>query len=204
MLGAVVKIGPADHGKPMRLEDFAAAETQDGYLYELGRGVIVVSDIPKRRHGKQVELIRDNLSYYRAAHPGIIDSVFGGSECKFIIAGYESARHPDLAVYRFPPRELDAGEDLWAVWVPELVFEIVSPGSETRDYVEKREEYLAFGVQEYWIVDAAKEEVLILRRVGGRWQERVVRPQDLCRSAVLAGFEISALAIFEAARQIQD
>ena len=33
-----------------------------------------------------------------------------------------------------------------------------------RDYVEKREEYLALGVKEYWIVDAGKQQIVILRR----------------------------------------
>jgi len=201
MLGSIVKIGPADHGKPMRLEDFDHAETQEGYRYELGRGVIIVSDVPKRRHAKQVELLRDHLAFYRAEHPGIIDSILGGGECKFLIAGFESERHPDIAVYKVPPRELEDAEELWAVWVPELAFEIVSPSSEKRDYDEKPEEYLAFGVQEYWIVDAAKEEVRILRRVGGRWDKRIVRAPETCRSAVLPGFEISCQKIFDAAKQ---
>jgi Uma2 family endonuclease len=44
----------------------------------------------------------------------------------------------------------------------------VSPGSEVRDYEEKPEEYLAFGVREYWIFDADKETILVLVRKGKR------------------------------------
>lgn len=74
-----------------------------------------------------------------------------------------------------------------AVWIPEIVIEIVSPGSEQRDYEEKREEYLQFGVQEYWIVDAERQEVLILRRVGGRWREKIIRPPETYRTRLFAG-----------------
>ena len=41
-----IKIGPADHGRRMSLADFEHAEVQEGLLYELGRGVIIVSDVP--------------------------------------------------------------------------------------------------------------------------------------------------------------
>jgi Uma2 family endonuclease len=182
----------------MSLADFDHAEVQEGFLYELGRGVIVVSDVPKKRHLYQVQAIHDQLSAYKLSHPGRIHFITTGSECKILVTGYESERHPDLAVYKTPPPE--AEEDLWSIWFPEVVIEVVSLGSELRDYVEKREEYLAFGVHEYWIVDADKEEVLVLRRVGGRWRERVVKPPEIYRPAVLRGFELNCQLIFDAAK----
>jgi hypothetical protein len=39
-------IGPEDQGRRMSLAEFDHAEVRDGYLYELGRGVITVSDVP--------------------------------------------------------------------------------------------------------------------------------------------------------------
>jgi Uma2 family endonuclease len=45
----------------------------------------------------------------------------------------ESERHPDAAVYRTAP---DADED-WSSWIPEIVVEVMSPGSEARDYEQK-------------------------------------------------------------------
>ena len=167
MLKAAIKVGPADHGRHMSLAEFDHAEVQEGHLYELGRGVIVVSDVPKKRHLFQVLSIRDQLFAYKLAQPGRIQVIASGSECKILVAGYESERHPDLAIYKtLPPEE---GDDFWSTWIPELVIEVVSPGSELRDYQEKREEYLAFGVREYWIFDAGKQEMLVLQRVAGRW-----------------------------------
>jgi len=164
------KIGPKDHGRRMRLEDFDRAEGQPGHLYELGREVVTVVDVPNSRPFAQSRRMQADL---------------------------ESERHPDVAVYQTPPPE---GEDVWATWVPELVIEVVSPGSERRDYEEKREEYLRFGVKEYWIVDAEKEEVLVLRRSRGRWVEQIVSPPEIYRRRLLPGFCFDCAAVFQAAR----
>ena len=50
----LIKIGPADHGRPMSLAEFEHAKVQEGYLYELSRGIITVSDVPNRRHMLQL------------------------------------------------------------------------------------------------------------------------------------------------------
>jgi Uma2 family endonuclease len=197
MLKTAIKIGPADHGRKMSLAEFDHAEVQGGCLYELSRGVITVSDVPGPRHLLQVQAIRDQLVIYKASHPGQIQVIAGGSDCKILATGFESERPPDLAVYKTLPPE--TGADLWSTWIPELVIEVVSPGSEHRDYQEKREEYLAFGVHEYWIVDAERQEVLALRRVGGRWRERILRPPETYRTSVLPGFEFPCEPVFQAA-----
>lgn len=197
MTTQAIKIGPADHGRRMSLADFEHAEVQEGHLYELGRGVIVVSDVPNPVHLAQLLTIRRQFSAYEIAHPGRIYGVVGGAECKIALAALESERHPDLAIYKTP---FPAGEeDVWAVWIPEIVIEIVSSGSGHRDYEEKREEYLQFGIQEYWIVDAERQEVLILRRVGGRWREKIIRPPETHRTRLLPGFEFACAPVFEAA-----
>src|SRR5205807_8805910 len=51
------KIKPSDHGRRMSLADFEHAETVEGRLYELGRGVIIVSEVPNPPHLAQVTAI---------------------------------------------------------------------------------------------------------------------------------------------------
>lgn len=195
MAGITIVIGPQDHGKTMSLDDFGRAETQDGFLYELSRGIITASDVPNLRHMAQVDTLRQLLSEHRTKHPQQIYRIAAGNECKILITRLNSERHPDLAVYRLAPIDLD---DLWATWVPDLVVEVVSPGAEERDYVQKREEYLLFGISEYWIVDAERREVLVLRRRGGQWKERLLRPTDTYRTPLLPGFELPVALIFQA------
>ena len=190
-----IKVGPEDHGRRMSLADFDLAEVQEGYLYELSRGIITVSDVPGPRHFAQVDVLREQFYLYRAAHPGRIYRIGSGSECKLLVGDLESERHPDVLVYKTPPPT----ENTWSTWVPDLVIEVVSPGSQHRDYDEKREEYLAFGVKEYWIVDADEQEILALRRWGGRWRERYLRPGDVYEPRVLPGFQLDVAAVFRAA-----
>jgi Uma2 family endonuclease len=115
-----------------------------------------------------------------------------------LVTELQSERHADLAIYRFPP---DADEG-WATWIPEIVVEVVSHSSRHRDYEEKPEEYLQFGVREYWIVDAHKQEMLVYRRAGGRWASKVVRPGEIYKSPTLRGFELDVKPVFDAARAV--
>ncbi len=85
------------------------------------------------------------------------------------------------------------------MWIPELVVEVVSRGSEDRDYVEKRDEYLAFGVKEYWIIDAQRKQMLVLRRFRGRWKEQTVSPGDVYQTALLPGLRFDLDAVMQAA-----
>jgi Uma2 family endonuclease len=188
-------IGPSDHGRLMSLDEFDLAEGRDGSLYELSRGVITAVDVPGPRHLAQVNAIRRQLHAYDALKPGRIHTIASGGECKILIAGLESERHPDLAIYKTPPPD----EEIWSQWVPGIVVEVVSPSSRRRDYEEKPEEYLRFGVIEYWISDADRKELIVLRRSRGRWAWRTIRPPDLYRTRLLPGLEFACGSVFDAA-----
>ena len=121
-----------------------------------------------------------------------------GGGCKVLLSDLQSERHPDLSIYTEPP---PAAEDVWARWIAAIVLEIVSKGSELRDYFQKREEYLDFGIREYWILDAAKGEMLVLQRNGGAWTEHLVRPPKLYRTPLLPGFRFSCAKVFQAAKK---
>lgn len=191
-------ITPADHGRRMSLEEFEHAEAAEGHFFELGRGEITMVDVPGFPHMAQAEALRHQFSVYRVANPDKIYAVLSGAEGKLLVTDLQSERHPDLSLYRFPPEE----DDGWATWVPEIVVEVVSHSFRHRDYEEKPEEYLQFGVREYWIVDAHKGEMLAYRRAGGRWASRVVRPGEVYKCPTLRGFELDLKPIFDAARAV--
>lgn len=198
MTRVMTRIGPADHGRRMSLDEFDRAEGEAGYLYELSRGVITVVDVPKQKHIAQMAALRRQLWAYAVAHPGQIWDIAGGADCKILLSDLESERHPDLAIYRTPPPK---GQDVWSSWVPDLVIEVVSPGSEQRDYVEKREEYLAFGVKEYWVVDAARQEVLVLQRYRGKWKEQVVKQGAGYQTPLFPGLALDFTQVWQAAAE---
>jgi Uma2 family endonuclease len=171
----VTMLGPGDHGRRMSLDEFETAEGQAGYVYELGRGVVTVVDVPKPGHLEQMAAARNQFIAYQLANPRRLHMVAGGADCKILLADLESERHPDVAVYKTPPPS--AGDEVWSLWIPEVVIEIVSPGSEQRDYEEKPEEYFRFGVKEFWIIDAQRQEMLVLRRLRGKWSEQTLADQ---------------------------
>jgi Uma2 family endonuclease len=190
-----IAIGPADHGRRMTLDEFETARASEGRMYELSRGVVIVTDVPNPPHFKQVEKVRVAFDRYRADRPGVIAYVLPGSECKLLIEPTQSERHPDLAVYKTRPPLDDS--TVWSIWVPELVVEVVSPDSGERDYVEKPEDYLLFGVLEYWVVDPFKAVVTVYRRVGGRWRVQALKAGDRYTTPLLPGFDLDVAAVLQ-------
>jgi Uma2 family endonuclease len=159
-----------------------------------------VVEVPNPRHLAQLNALRRQLSAYDLAHSGVIHTIASGGECKLLVASTNSERHPDLAIYKSPP---PSGPDIWSTWVPEIVVEVVSPSSAERDYGEKREDYLAFGVLEYWIIDAERGEMLVLKRTRGEWAERILGGRGNYRTRVLPGFSLAVAPIFEAAEAVE-
>jgi Uma2 family endonuclease len=84
-----------------------------------------------------------------------------------------------------------------ACGVPDLVLEIISPGTREVDRGEKFSEYSRAGVLEYWIVDPEKRgiEVYILQ---GRVYELLLKaePGEKAHSKLLSGFKVSVEDIF--------
>jgi Uma2 family endonuclease len=56
-----------------------------------------------------------------------------------------------------------------------------------RDYEEKREEYLAVGVVEYWVIDRFRRRMVVYRSDGS---ERIVGPDESYETVLLPGFEV--------------
>ncbi len=187
---------PSDHGRRMAFQDFILCNFEDG-LYELARGVIVVTEVPGIHHGRIVTLTSDMFTFYNRDHPGWINYRATGSGCRIRLPGMRSDRHPDFAIYLQPPP--DDGPKIWTRWVPDLVVEIVSEGGEERDYVEKREEYLRAGVREYWILNPVTRILHALRRAGDVWEEATVASDASYRCPILPGLEFRPVDLFGAA-----
>jgi Uma2 family endonuclease len=177
-----LRIGPADHGRTITLQEFLEAEEEDGYRYELARGVLEVTEVSNDPHGAVVSNLYVAVARYRLDHPGYIYRYGGGHEFRFWLPGLVSGRNPDLAVVlRYAPKDRRGRR------LPALAAEVVSRSSIYRDYVTKREEYLAYGLLEYWIVNPIERKVTVLTRDGDVWAEQVVRDDQVIPSLVLPG-----------------
>jgi Uma2 family endonuclease len=71
---------------------------------------------------------------------------------------------------------------------PTIAVEFVSKSSRDRhrDYVEKRQQYAAVDVREYWVIDRLRRSMIIFRAD----QEIVIRAGGTYRTPLLPGFEL--------------
>ncbi len=182
MATVATRIGPADHGRKMTLEEFLEAEEVPGHRYELARGVVEVTEVPNDPHGQVVCNLYDVVSNYKRSNPGVILRYGGGNEFRLWMPGMVSGRNPDLSVVVRGTLKDQRGR-----FNPSLVAEVVSKGSIDRDYRAKREEYLAFGILEYWIIDLPARKLTLLVRDGDVWVERPCPEDQPIPSLVLRG-----------------
>lgn len=183
-----VRIGPKNHGTRMTLEEFARAEGQPGYIYELEKGVIVVVDVPGVPHAYVKQAVRNALVLYQASHPQCISLIAEGGDSALRMPEMQSERHPDISVYLTAP-PTDEPQP-WEYWIPEIVVEIVSESGADRDYHIKPDEYLKAGVRLYWIVDPRDRTVTVLTRRGDRWREQKLDATGVLKTSMLPDFEL--------------
>jgi len=182
MATITTRIGPADNGRKMTLGEFLETEDEPGHRSELARGVLEVTQVPNDPHGQVVFNIGTIVARYHAAHPGVILRAGGGNEFQLVLEEMGSGRNPDFSIVL-----KGAPKDYRGRRIPVLVAEVVSEGSVDRDYRAKREEYLAYGLLEYWIIDLMLQKMTLLVRHGDVWVERPCVEGQPIPSVVLPG-----------------
>jgi Uma2 family endonuclease len=80
---------------------------------------------------------------------------------------------------------------------PDLVVEVLSPGTRKRDRVFKAKQYARFGVREMWFADPDRKtvEVLVNTEHGFR-REALYTGHDVLRSPSLPGLEVPLTRVF--------
>jgi Uma2 family endonuclease len=191
-----LRIGPADHGRMMTLQEFMDAAEEPGYRYELARGVLEATEVPDDPHALIERLFVGRLRDYEKDHPGVFYRVGSSGSARSWLPGMVSGRNPDIAVV-LP----GAPKDLRGRRRAAMAIEIVSEGREAhdRDYVAKREEYLAYGLREYWIVDRFLRRVTVLLRDGDAWIERTFEGDSVATGPMPPRFAIRLGDIWSAA-----
>lgn len=180
------KLSAADEGLELSRDEYASADFTGPDRFERRAGRLVVNPPPGHDHHSTSDPIRDFLGAYRIAHPDLVEHVFGES---WASVDDGTDRLPDIAVYLNTPEK--RGQRI-PDRVPDLVFEVVSPGwaNRKRDYEEKREEYGRIGVLEYVIVDRFDQCVTVLTLGEDGYSEDILKPTDTYTTPLLPGLEI--------------
>jgi Uma2 family endonuclease len=113
--------------------------------------------------------------------------------------GEDRFREPDLVFvlqrnsHRIASRYWDGAD---------LVMEVVSEDGRDRDLIEKRRDYAEAGIAEYWIVDPRSLTITVLKLENGNYvtHSQAVSAGQV-QSAILPGFLVEAVAVFDAARK---
>lgn len=186
-------LGPEDDGRFVSAEEFASASFVEPWTYERVDGRLVVMSPEGEEHVDYSEPWRDALVLYkRLSRPDVVQKVVSNA---WIRVNDGTDRIGDIGVYLVPDGPVPPIPDR----VPDLMFEIVSPGrtSLDRDYVEKREEYHRLGVREYVIIDRFKKIVTVLTHGPGGYEEQILTLADAYRSPLLPGLEFPLAEAFE-------
>jgi Uma2 family endonuclease len=193
---ATVYLTPADHGRPITLEEFEHALGQEGYRYELIGGKVEVSPTPNFPHALTVEWLQRLLDRYARRHGEVINYV--SSHPRVFVPGEApvTAPEPDVAAYRGVPLD-EAPETIrWQDLKPVLVAEILSADAVDKDTVRNVELYLRVpSVREYWIIDgrvnARCPSMTVYRRRGRQWQRPIaVAAGDTYSTRLLPDFTL--------------
>jgi len=171
----------------------------DGILYELLDGLIVVRSSPTEPHQAVVLRLAVRLELFvddrgsGIVRMGPLDVVFDEY----------NATLPDILFVRADRAGILG--DTGCFGPPDLVVEALSPTSIQRDLVEKLGIYERGGIAHYWVVDVANERLHRFALVDGRYQEQSpLGRDDALVSPLFPGLHLPLRPIFAAAHQARE
>ena len=199
MATAVLKrtsvLRPDSAGIQMSPREFDRAEFVEGWRYELIDGVLVVMPPPLEAERDPNEELGHWLRTYQESNPQ--GSPLDKTLPEQTVQTRRNRRRADRVIWaglgRLPRRNE----------TPTIVAEFVSEGrrEQTRDYEEKRDEYMEVDVQEYWIIDRFERIMTVYSRQGKRVRKRVIRENEIYTTPLLPGFELPLARLLALADQ---
>ena len=190
---------------PMSLDEYLAYSDGTDQRYELIDGILV-------EMGAESNLNVQIASFLFAYFLGLGVPYYLLTSKTEIAVGSRAAktRYPDLMVMTQALDEKLLGSARSVILpdmpAPQLVVEVVSPGEPgeenyDRDYVEKRREYAARKIPEYWIVDPTHRRVLVLVLRGTAYQKLGTFCQDdYLQSPSFPTLDLTAERVLQAGR----
>jgi Uma2 family endonuclease len=166
---------------------------EDGQRHEIIDGEHYVTPSPNTKHQRVSGTLHVSLANYLAPHPR--GEVFAAPFD--VIFSELDVVEPDL-IYISRERS-SILTDAHVRGAPDLVVEILSPGTRKTDEVTKRKRYERFGVLEYWVVDPELETIKVYRRKDDRFvwvAELSVAAGDSLTTPLLPGFSVMLAEIF--------
>jgi Uma2 family endonuclease len=178
-----LSLGAESNGMEMTAAEFDSIEDWDEtWRYELINGVVVVNPPPGMFERSPNDFLGYLLHAYRLGHPQ--GSLLDWTAFEQTLVFGENRQRCDRAIWIGLGRKPNEAVDF-----PAIIVEF--PGNRSRDrnrdYVVKRQEYLAAGAQEYWIIDLRRREMTIFLHDGS---SQTIAAGETYRTDLLPGFEL--------------
>jgi Uma2 family endonuclease len=167
---------------------------EDGKRYEVIRGFLHVTPSPRAEHQFSLFELSFHLSaFVRERDLGMV--LIAPFDIR-LPAGLANPVQPDVVFFR-KGGEPRRGSGFFA-GAPDLVAEILSPGTRRRDRTVKLAAYQEAGVAEYWLLDPQARTVLVhVLGADGKYAEQARGGVgDAVESSVLPGFRVKVGALF--------
>lgn len=190
-----IKLGSWSNGMLMTPEEFdAVTDYDDQYVYELIHGVLIVSPIPGAEERGPNETLAHWLFLYRDQNPQ--GSAMDATLPEHTLPIRDNRRRADRAIWCGLGRQPDEETD-----IPAILAEFVSKQKRdrVRDYDEKRREYQALGVREYWVIDRFDRTMTVFKNIPGEPAKVVVKAGETYRTSLLPGFELPLAQLLKVA-----
>jgi len=163
--------------------------------FELIDGVIHNMNAPLRVHQKTVTELTKQLAIF-----------FTGKTCEVYVAPFDvrlpkhaktedeifDVVQPDLSVICDQAKLDDKG----CLGAPDLIVEVLSPSTSSKDHIKKRALYERSGVREYWLVSPEERIVWVYELVKGQYQKpEIYNDQDKIASGLFPDLVVEVKTI---------
>lgn len=179
----------------LTIDDLTALPDDDGNIYELIEGELIVSSAPTLRHQRVIRNLTHFIQSYLDRNP--VGEMF---PTPGVIFDKYNGVIPDI-VFLTNEQVEAVGADAHIHLAPALAVEVVSPGRENakRDRVKKLRLYDKFGVGEYWVADPEARTLEIYRRGDDALAlAETLSGKDEINTPLLPGFKCTPARVFGA------
>src|SRR5688572_14392514 len=160
--------------------------------YEVIDGELYLTPAPTPFH----QLVKQRIEQFLLAHVGerrlgeVLDA-----PCDVVLSRFDILQ-PDI--FFISSRRMGAIGEKYISDAPDLVVEVLSPGTRKRDRFLKARQYAHFGVREMWIADPDKKTIeVFVAGAGERFRrESLYAGEEVLRSPLLPGLEVTLARVF--------
>ena len=185
-------MAPHDASPKLTYEDYLRIP-DDGKRHEIVDGVHFVTAAPFIRHQRLVVRLTSLLDVFVREHR-LGELLIAPTD---VILSTHDIVQPDLLFISNERNSILTEKNIQGA--PDLVIEILSPGTRRRDERIKRDRYAHFGVREYWIVDPELETIKVLELGATGYappREVALERSERLSSSIFPGLELPLDQIF--------